>query len=72
VMRHSRNCGFHGRNPRDINEDTHVDLQDFGILSKCWQGTGTVPCLDCDLDYSGDVDLVDLQWFADAWLNGTF
>jgi hypothetical protein len=52
----------------DINEDTHVDLQDFGILSKCWQGTGTVPCLNCDLDYSGDVDLADLQLFADAWL----
>jgi hypothetical protein len=56
--------------PGDINKDCVVDSNDLLLLSDQWL---TLWCSDpdwcdgCDLDRSGDVDIVDMNLLMENW-----
>jgi len=59
---------------RDFSNDTRVDFVDFAIFASCWQaGTCDDPdwCEGADLDSDGDVDVHDLAFFGEYWLDTT-
>jgi hypothetical protein len=60
----------------DWNNDQFIDLVDHSFLIDCLAGPGSVPgdleCFDLclaafDNDHDGDVDLIDYQWFQQAF-----
>ncbi|MBI9017316.1 MAG: DNRLRE domain-containing protein [Phycisphaerae bacterium] len=54
----------------DINGDGDVNLEDLEVVSRNWEKTCVAQswCEGADLDYSGKVELADLQRFATSWL----
>ncbi|MCE5186252.1 MAG: prolyl oligopeptidase family serine peptidase [Planctomycetaceae bacterium] len=52
----------------DINNDSEVDLRDFGLMAEQWQENG--PGQLGDLNGDGAVDLDDLLSFTDRWFVG--
>jgi hypothetical protein len=57
----------------DLNRDTKVDLIDFAKLSDCWHESNfsgsAADCNKSDIDFNGQVDLVDLRYLVENWLN---
>jgi hypothetical protein len=59
---------------RDFNKDTKVDFADFAILASYWHENGCGDpnwCEGTDLDTNGIVDLNDLMFFVEYWLERT-
>jgi formylglycine-generating enzyme required for sulfatase activity len=58
--------------PLDLNGDQIVNLMDFSILANRWLATCSYPdwCEANDFDWSGQVDLGDVQLLASQWLEG--
>ena len=55
----------------DLNSDGIVNLKDFSVFVMQWPKSGCESpdwCGGADLDYSSQVNLVDLDIFTDAWL----
>src|SRR5436853_5681 len=54
--------------PADVDRDGDVDQEDFGLLQRCYSGSGTAQtdpaCLPAQLDGDSDVDAADLQLLA--------
>ncbi len=59
----------------DLNNDKKVDITDFQMFATLWNADGCNNfndwCNWADSDYSGEVDLPDLQAFSKNWLLGT-
>ncbi len=58
-----------GRKP-DLNDDLIVSMEDFAIFSGNWLNTGFEPTnsYESDYDFSGMVDIADLEIFVSYWL----
>ena len=57
--------------PADFNDSLKIDLVDFSYLAKNWLEINCIDptwCDRADLDYSGDVDTIDLQILSEYWL----
>lgn len=57
----------------DFDLDEDVDLQDFGLLQKCYSGTNipySTGCQPADLDQDNDVDQLDFGKFKNC-MRGT-
>ncbi|MHC4645789.1 MAG: S8 family serine peptidase [Planctomycetota bacterium] len=57
----------------DFSRDYFVNGTDFAILADYWQQNNCdVPhwCARLDVDRSGQVDIGDVKWLAEAWLTG--
>jgi hypothetical protein len=58
-------------NAADINEDGDVDFKDFAILASQWLKVPGIPSADiAPADGDNFVNLLDLNEFADNWLDG--
>jgi hypothetical protein len=55
----------------DIDGDGDIDSTDFTYFAICWFGAGTDGCKSSDLNSDGVVNWLDLQIFANIWLEGT-
>jgi len=55
---------------RDLNGDCHINFNDLVYFAHCWFAAGTGDCIIADFNKDGQVDWLDLQAFADAWLMG--
>lgn len=57
----------------DLDEDCDVDLTDYTDFAAQWLQSGCVEpdwCGGADLTGNGSVDVIDIQIFADNWLEG--
>ncbi len=62
-------------NPPDFNDDNVINLDDFTALSKQWGNTDCLIgnlCEGTDRDLSNVVDLSDLMWMVQYWLETQF
>ena len=55
----------------DINGDMIVNLGDFSIFATSWLASNADSAYssNCDFDYSGSIDISDLQIFSESWLD---
>lgn len=63
-------CGGFGYLPADFDRDCDVDFVDFAVLSGYWLEQ-SIPYED-DLILDGVIDELDLEFFAEDWLNSTY
>ena len=56
----------------DINTDCYVDIEDLGEFALRWLRNDCDEsnnyCNFADIDFSSDVDFIDLSWFGSQWL----
>ncbi len=59
-------------NLADLDDNLRVDVIDFALFARGWDlndcNESNVWCMGCDLDYSGTVDINDLNIFVNNWL----
>lgn len=62
-------CQYWGFLPQgDINNDGHVNLEDFGLLASQWLWAGIAGGVPEDIFEDGYVNLLDLALLAENWL----